>query len=210
MIGRVLFSLSALALVAAQPAAEAPAPMLPIIAPQDVANDPSNRLTLDLSTGGKVVIVLRPDAAPGHVDRIKSLVRSGFYNGLVFHRVVPGFMAQGGDPKGTGEGGSTLPDLKAEFNTLPFLRGTIGAARADSPISANSQFFIMFAPQLRPQRQVHGHRPRDRRHGCRRQDRSRRTAGAADQDRPRVARAAKARGCASTFSTSTFRRADRA
>ena len=145
MIGRVLFSLSALALVA-QPAAEAPAPLLPIIAPQDVANDPSNRLTLDLSTGGKVVIVLRPDAAPGHVDRIKSLVRRGFYNGLVFHRVVPGFMAQGGDPKGTGEGGSTLPDLKAEFNSLPFLRGTMGAARADSPDSANSQFFIMFAP----------------------------------------------------------------
>ena len=101
MIGRVLFSLSALALVAAKPAAEAPAPLLPIIAPQDIANDPSNRLTLDLSTGGKVVIVLRPDAAPGHVERIKSLVRNGFYNGLAFHRVVPGFMAQGGDPKGT-------------------------------------------------------------------------------------------------------------
>jgi peptidylprolyl isomerase len=147
MIGRVLFSLSALALVAAKPAAELPpVPVLPIIAPQEVANDPSNRLTLDLSTGGKVVIVLRPDAAPGHVERIKSLVRNGFYNGLVFHRVVPGFMAQGGDPKGTGEGGSTLPDLKAEFNSLPFLRGTMGAARADSPDSANSQFFIMFAP----------------------------------------------------------------
>ena len=146
MIGRVLFSLSALALVAAKPAAEAPAPLLPIIAPQDIANDPSNRLTLDLSTGGRVVIVLRPDAAPGHVERIKSLVRNGFYNGLAFHRVVPGFMAQGGDPKGTGEGGSTLPDLKAEFNSLPFLRGTVGAARADSPDSANSQFFIMFAP----------------------------------------------------------------
>ena len=144
MIGRVLFSLSALALVAAKPAAELPpVPVLPIIAPQEVANDPSNRLTLDLSTGGKVVIVLRPDAAPGHVERIKSLVRNGFYNGLVFHRVVPGFMAQGGDPKGTGEGGSTLPDLKAEFNSLPFLRGTMGAARADSPDSANSQFFIV-------------------------------------------------------------------
>ena len=146
MIGRVLFSLSALALVAAKPAAEAPTPMLSIVAPQDIANDPSNRLTLDLSTGGKVVIILRPDAAPGHVERIKSLVRKGFYNGLVFHRVVPGFMAQGGDPKGTGEGGSTLPDLKAEFNSLPFLRGTVGAARADNPDSANSQFFIMFAP----------------------------------------------------------------
>ncbi len=148
MIGRVLFSLSALALVAAKPiAAEVPQKsMLSIIAPAEVANDPSNKLTLDLSTGGRVVIMLRPDAAPAHVDRIKSLVSQGFYNGLAFHRVVPGFMAQGGDPKGTGEGGSALPDLKAEFNTLPFLRGTVGAARADSPDSANSQFFIMFAP----------------------------------------------------------------
>jgi cyclophilin family peptidyl-prolyl cis-trans isomerase len=146
MIARVLFSLSALALVAAKPAAEAPAPMLSIIAPQEVANDPSNKLTLELSDGGKIVLLLRPDAAPQHVERIKSLVRGGFYNGLAFHRVVPGFMAQGGDPKGTGEGGSTLPDLKAEFNSLPFLRGTLGAARADSPDSANSQFFIMFAP----------------------------------------------------------------
>ena len=147
MIGRVLFSLSALALVAAKPAVEAPQKtMLSIVAPAEVANDPSNKLTLDLSTGGKVVIMLRPDAAPAHVERIKSLVSHGFYNGLSFHRVVPGFMAQGGDPKGTGEGGSTLPDIKAEFNTLPFLRGTVGAARADSPDSANSQFFIMFAP----------------------------------------------------------------
>jgi cyclophilin family peptidyl-prolyl cis-trans isomerase len=148
MIGRVLFSLSALALVAAKPiAAQVPQKaMLSIIAPAEVANDPSNKLTLDLSTGGRVVIMLRPDAAPAHVDRIKSLVSQGFYNGLPFHRVVPGFMAQGGDPKGTGEGGSALPDLKAEFNTLPFLRGTVGAARADSPDSANSQFFIMFAP----------------------------------------------------------------
>jgi cyclophilin family peptidyl-prolyl cis-trans isomerase len=148
MIGRVLFSMSALALVAAKPiAAEVPQKtMLSIIAPSEVANDPSNKLTLDLSTGGRVVIMLRPDAAPAHVDRIKSLVSQGFYNGLAFHRVVPGFMAQGGDPKGTGEGGSALPDLKAEFNTLPFLRGTVGAARAESPDSANSQFFIMFAP----------------------------------------------------------------
>ena len=148
MIGRVLFSVSALALVAAKPIApEVPQKaMLSIIAPAEVANDPSNKLTLDLSTGGRVVIMLRPDAAPAHVDRIKSLVSQGFYNGLAFHRVVPGFMAQGGDPKGTGEGGSALPDLKAEFNTLPFLRGTVGAARAESPDSANSQFFIMFAP----------------------------------------------------------------
>ena len=148
MIGRVLFSLSALALIAAKPA---PAPvekpvMLSVIAPQDVANDPSNKLTIELSSGGAVVIMLRPDAAPQHVERIKALVRRGFYNGLTFHRVVPGFMAQGGDPKGTGQGGSELPDLKAEFNTLPFLRGTFGAARADAKDSANSQFFIMLGP----------------------------------------------------------------
>ncbi|GAA4756692.1 peptidylprolyl isomerase [Sphingomonas daechungensis] len=148
MIGRVLFSLSALALVAAKPAAvEAPArPMLTIIAPAEVANDPTNRLTIELSNGGRVVIQLRPDAAPAHVERMKTLVRQGFYDGLAFHRVVPGFMAQGGDPKGTGEGGSPLPDLKAEFNTLPFMRGMLGAARSENVDSANSQFFIMLAP----------------------------------------------------------------
>jgi cyclophilin family peptidyl-prolyl cis-trans isomerase len=136
------------ALIAAKPApAPEPKPaMLSVIAPQEVANDPSNRLTLELSSGGSVVVMLRPDAAPSHVERIKTLVRQGFYNGLTFHRVVPGFMAQGGDPKGTGQGGSTLPDLKAEFNTLPFLRGTFGAARADAKDSANSQFFIMLGP----------------------------------------------------------------
>ena len=150
MIGRVLFSLSAVALIAAKPApAPAPAPkppVLSVIAPQDVASDPSNRLTIELSSGGSVVIMLRPDAAPQHVERIKTLVRQGFYNGLTFHRVVPGFMAQGGDPKGTGQGGSDLPDLKAEFNSLPFLRGTFGAARANAEDSANSQFFIMLGP----------------------------------------------------------------
>ena len=145
MIGKVLFTLSALALVAAKPAAEAPA-MLSVIAPPEIANDPSNKLTIELNNGGKIVVMLRPDAAPAHVERVKTLVRQGFYNGLKFHRVVPGFMAQGGDPTGTGEGGSSLPDLKAEFNTLPFLRGTMGAARAQSEDSANSQFFIMLAP----------------------------------------------------------------
>jgi peptidylprolyl isomerase len=148
MIGRVLFAFGALALVAAKPA-DAPAPAkLSVIAPPEVASDPSNRLTLELSTGGKVVILLRPDAAPQHAERIKTLARQGFYNGLTFHRVIPGFMAQGGDPKGTGEGGSSLPDLKAEFNSLPFLRGTVGAARSESPDSANSQFFIMYAPNV--------------------------------------------------------------
>jgi cyclophilin family peptidyl-prolyl cis-trans isomerase len=148
MIRRVLISIfSGLALAAAAKAADQPAaPILSVVAPAEVVADPSNRLTLDLSTGGTVVIMLRPDAAPAHVERMKTLVRNGFYDGLIFHRVVPGFMAQGGDPTGTGEGGSALPDLKAEFNALPFLRGTLGAARAAAEDSANSQFFIMLAP----------------------------------------------------------------
>ena len=146
MIGRVLFSIAALALVAAKPADPPAKPMLSVIAPAEIANDPSNKLTIELSNGGKIVIMMRPDAAPAHVERIKTLVRQGFYNGLNFHRVVPGFMAQGGDPTGKGDGGSPLPDLKAEFNSLPFLRGTVGAARTEQPDTANSQFFIMFAP----------------------------------------------------------------
>jgi cyclophilin family peptidyl-prolyl cis-trans isomerase len=138
----------ALALMAAKPSWEpiAAAPTASLIAPPTVAADPANRLNIQLSNGGTVVIQLRPDLAPNHVRRIQTLVSTGFYNGTTFHRVVPGFMAQGGDPKGTGQGGSTLPDLKAEFNTLPFLRGTFGAARADSKDSANSQFFIMLGP----------------------------------------------------------------
>ena len=104
----------------------------------------ANTLTLSLSSGGDVVIKLRPDLAPGHVERIAGLARDGFYDGVVFHRVIPGFMAQGGDPKGTGEGGSDLPDLKAEFNSEPHVRGTCSMARAQNPNSANSQFFICF------------------------------------------------------------------
>jgi cyclophilin family peptidyl-prolyl cis-trans isomerase len=104
---------------------------------------------IDLSTGGAVVIALRPDKAPAHVERIKLLTRAGFYNGLLFHRVIDGFMAQTGDPKGTGEGGSTLPDLKAEFNDLPHLRGTVSMARAQGLDSANSQFFIVLQPVMR-------------------------------------------------------------
>ena len=92
------------------------------------------------------MIQLRPDLAPNHVARIQTLVRRGFYNGLIFHRVIPGFMAQGGDPKGNGEGGSTLPDLKAEFTNMPFLRGTVGGRAGQVRDSANSQFFIMFVP----------------------------------------------------------------
>ncbi len=112
------------------------------------AATPENILHLDLSTGGRVSILLRPDAAPGHVERIKTLTRQGFYNGLTFHRVIEGFMAQTGDPKGTGEGGSELPDLAAEFNPLPHLRGTVSMARTEEPNSANSQFFIMLAPRF--------------------------------------------------------------
>jgi len=101
-------------------------------------------LTLNLSSGGDVVIRLRPDLAPGHVERIAGLARDGFYDGVVFHRVIPGFMAQGGDPTGTGMGGSKLPDIKAEFSDAPHGRGTCSMARAQNPNSANSQFFICF------------------------------------------------------------------
>jgi peptidylprolyl isomerase len=104
----------------------------------------ANTLTLSLSSGGDVVIKLRPDLAPGHVERIAGLARDGFYDGVVFHRVIPGFMAQGGDPTGTGMGGSELPDLKAEFSGEPHVRGVCSMARAQNPNSANSQFFICF------------------------------------------------------------------
>lgn len=110
---------------------------------------PENVLHLDLSTGGRVSIVLRPDVAPAHVERIKTLVRRGFYNGVIFHRVIENFMAQTGDPDGTGQGGSDLPDLKSEFNELPHVRGALSMARTDDPNSANSQFFIVFQPVLR-------------------------------------------------------------
>jgi peptidylprolyl isomerase len=111
--------------------------------------DPENLLYLDLSDGGRVTIWLRPDAAPLMVERVKTLTRQHFYDGLLFHRVIDGFMAQGGDPKGDGTGGSTLPDMKAEFNFLPHVRGAVSSAReGDKEDSANSQFFIMFAPRL--------------------------------------------------------------
>ena len=110
------------------------------------ALDPENTLYLDLKDG-RVVIQLFPDIAPQHVTQIKTLVREGFYDGTVFHRVIEGFMAQGGDPTGTGTGGSKLDNIRAEFsNEAKFLRGTCGMARSQSPNSANSQFFIMFEP----------------------------------------------------------------
>jgi peptidylprolyl isomerase len=112
------------------------------------APSPENTLHLDLSTGGRVTIQMYPDIAPAHVERIKTLTRQGFYNGVIFHRVIDGFMAQTGDPKGTGQGGSELPDLKAEFNRMPHLRGTVSMARTNEPDTANSQFFIVFQPRF--------------------------------------------------------------
>jgi peptidylprolyl isomerase len=126
----------------------APTPSVAPVAPP-AADDVANILNLDLSTGGRVVIALRPDKAPTHVARIKQLTRAHFYDGVIFHRVIEGFMAQTGDPKGTGEGGSPLPDLKAEFNDLPHLRGTVSMARTDAPDTANSQFFICFLPVMK-------------------------------------------------------------
>lgn len=127
----------------AQPAATPAARPAP-----PATTDAENLLLLDLSTGGRVTIWLRPDVAPNHVARIKELVRRGFYDGIIFHRVIDGFMAQTGDPTGTGEGGSDLPDLKAEFNYLPHVRGAVSMARTDQPDTANSQFFIVFMPRM--------------------------------------------------------------
>ncbi|OQW76349.1 MAG: peptidylprolyl isomerase [Proteobacteria bacterium ST_bin14] len=105
--------------------------------------DEFNTLTMTLETGD-VIIKLRPDLAPGHVARIAALANTGFYDGVIFHRVIPGFMAQGGDPTGTGMGGSDEPDLKAEFSREPHVRGVCSMARSSSPNSANSQFFVCF------------------------------------------------------------------
>jgi len=114
----------------------------------DQQQDLENILYLDLSTGERVAIRLMPDWAPNHVERIKTLARQGFYDGVIFHRVIDGFMAQTGDPTGTGQGGSPLPDLKKEFNPMPHVRGTVSMARAASEDSANSQFFIVFYPRF--------------------------------------------------------------
>lgn len=144
-------------LAAQTPVASVTPPVVPTSAADVIARftpeQQENLFLLDLSTGGRVVVQLRPDVAPAHIERIKTLTRQGFYNGLMFHRVIEGFMAQGGDPKGTGQGGSDLPDLKAEFNDLPHMRGTVSMARTSEPNSANSQFFIMFQPMLKLDRQ---------------------------------------------------------
>ncbi|MGB3470242.1 MAG: peptidylprolyl isomerase, partial [Erythrobacter sp.] len=114
----------------------------------DVTKDPDDIWVLDLSNGERIKIRLMDEWAPAHVERIKKLTREGFYDGIIFHRVIDGFMAQGGDPTGTGQGGSELPDLKAEFNPMPHVRGTLAMARAASEDSANSQFFIVFYPRF--------------------------------------------------------------
>ncbi len=146
----------------APPAEAPPAPPAPPPAPApattaSMTNAPppppppleaENSWLLDLSTGGRVTIQLRPDVARATVERIRTLTRQGFYNGLVFHRVIEGFMAQGGDPTATGTGESSLPDLPAEFSWLPHARGAVAMARTQDPNSANSQFYIMFTPRL--------------------------------------------------------------
>ncbi|NIJ35371.1 peptidylprolyl isomerase [Sphingopyxis panaciterrae] len=130
----------------ATPAVEPP--VIPAMAPEQYMGVPEYMLDIDLSTGGRVVIQLYPNVAPNHVERVKQLARAGFYDGVKFHRVIDGFMAQTGDPTATGQGGSQLPDLKAEFNPTPHLRGTVSMARAESEDSANSQFFIMLQPRF--------------------------------------------------------------
>ena len=110
--------------------------------------DPETVWVLDLSNGERIKIRLMKEWAPGHVERIQTLTRQGFYDGIIFHRVIEGFMAQGGDPTGTGQGGSQLPDLEAEFNPMPHVRGSVSMARATDENSANSQFFIVFYPRF--------------------------------------------------------------
>jgi peptidylprolyl isomerase len=128
--------------------AKTPVAAMSAVVDPDITHDPENVLFLDLSNGRRVIIRLMPKWAPAHVERIKTLVGQGFYNGIIFHRVIDGFMAQTGDPTGTGQGGSKLPDLKAEFNLMPHVRGSVSMARTDSPDSANSQFFIVFYPHF--------------------------------------------------------------
>lgn len=137
----LMAAMSAFLLLVAAPAAQAADATT---APAAAKADPENTLYLDLKDGHRVVIKLLPNVAPQTVARIKTLTREGFYNGIIFHRVIPGFMAQTGDPTGTGMGGSNYPDLPAEFSRVPFTRGTLGLARAQSPNSGNSQFFICF------------------------------------------------------------------
>lgn len=152
MIGLALAATPAMAKKKEAPTPDAAAaPVAPPLSPvvdADITHEPENVLLLDLSDGGRVAIRLMPQWAPHHVERIKTLAGQGFYNGQIFHRVIDGFMAQTGDPTGTGQGGSQLPDLQAEFNSLPHLRGMVSMARTNEPNSANSQFFIVFYPRF--------------------------------------------------------------
>lgn len=155
MIKHIFGALAALSLIAAPSAvsaqeAEATAASSFSYVPinYDPTENPENVWVLDLSNGERVKIRLMPEWAPNHVERIKTLTRQGFYDGIIFHRVLDGFMAQGGDPTGTGQGGSELPDLEAEFNPMPHVRGTVSMARANEEDSANSQFFIVFYPRF--------------------------------------------------------------
>jgi peptidylprolyl isomerase len=148
-------ALATLALVpmgaSAQENTEAEAPAKPAVLEPvnfNLQEDRENILLLDLSNGRRVAIRLMPSWAPNHVERVKTLARQGFYDGVIFHRVIDGFMAQTGDPTGTGTGGSQLPDLEEEFNRMPHLRGTVSMARAQDEDSANSQFFIVFYPRF--------------------------------------------------------------
>jgi cyclophilin family peptidyl-prolyl cis-trans isomerase len=130
-------------------------PKLPKMAPPSklpgslTTINPEDVLVLDLSTGGRVRVLMRTDVAPKHAERIKTLTRMGFYDGTVFHRVIESFMAQGGDPTGTGTGGSELPDMEEEFNDLPHVRGAAAMARAQDKDSANSQFYLVFQPVMK-------------------------------------------------------------
>ncbi len=146
MLSKFIVSLFAVAMMSTGAVAQeqtSPAEPAPVSVPPE-----ENMLHLDLSTGGRVTIQLYPQMAPNHVERIKALTRQGFYDGIIFHRVIEGFMAQTGDPTGTGTGGSELPDLKAEFHAFPHLRGVVSMARAEGEDSANSQFFIVFYPRF--------------------------------------------------------------
>ena len=129
-------------------AATPPANALRIKIDYDQTSDLDHLLLLDLSNGQRVPIRLMKEWAPNHVERIKTLTRQGFYDGVIFHRVIDGFMAQTGDPTGTGQGGSQLPDLEKEFNIMPHVRGTVAMARAQDENSANSQFYLMFYPRF--------------------------------------------------------------
>jgi len=154
MIKRLFVAAGAIAALALSPVVASAQDAVPV-APRvynpvnfDASVDPENVLLLDLSNGERVAIRLMADWAPAHVERVKTLARQGFYDGVIFHRVIDGFMAQTGDPTGTGQGGSQLPDLTQEFNPMPHLRGTVSMARAQSEDSANSQFFIVFYPRF--------------------------------------------------------------